>query len=240
MAGYSVFVALHIAGGAVALAAFWSAALLRKGSPAHRLVGRGYLLAMLAVIASGVPLTAQRLIDGHPVGATFLAYLLLLVSTSVWLSWRAIRDRQDPSAYLGRVYGLLAYANPLAGLAVLALGIDRGQPLLTGFSVVGVMVGVDMLRRRRVIPTQPRWWLEEHYSAMVANGAATHIAFLAIGLPRLLPVLQGQGWYYAGWFAPVLLAIVAKAWLNRRFRLPAGGTAQTSPSLSQPSPVPRL
>ena len=40
--------------------------------------------------------------------------------------------------------------------------------------------------------------------------------------------------------AVVLLAIVAKAWLNRRFRLPAGGTAQTSPSLSQPSPVPRL
>src|SRR5690606_41412731 len=83
MAGYSVFVALHIAGGAVALAAFWSAALLRKGSPAHRLVGRGYLLAMLAVIARGVPLTAQRPSPGQPDGATLLPHLLLPASPLV-------------------------------------------------------------------------------------------------------------------------------------------------------------
>ena len=104
---------------------------------------------------------------------------------------------------------------------VLWLGLERGSPLLAGFSLVGIMVGADMLRRRRIIPTQPRWWLEEHYGAMVGNAAATHIAFLAIGLPRLLPVLQGPTWFYLAWFGPVLMSIVAKVWLDRRHRIAA-------------------
>lgn len=221
MTGYAAFVTLHIVAGTVALITFWLAAALRKGSARHRLAGRVYLLAMLLVIASGVPLTLQRVLDGQPVSAAFLGYLLLLVTTSVWLSWRAIRDRAQPARYLGPVYSVLAIANPAAGLAVLWLGLERGSPLLAGFSLVGILVGADMLRRRRVIPTQPRWWLEEHYGAMVGNAAATHIAFLAIGLPRLLPVLQGPTWFYLAWFGPVLMSIVAKVWLDRRHRIAA-------------------
>lgn len=219
MTGYAAFVTLHVSAGTLALATFWLAAALRKGSPRHRLAGRVYLSAMLLVIASGVPLTLQRVFDGQSASAAFLGYLLLLVTTSVWLSWRAIRDRAQPGRYLGRTYHALAIANPLAGLAILWLGLERGSPLLAGFSLVGILVGADMLRRRRVIPTQPRWWLEEHYGAMVGNAAATHIAFLAIGLPRLLPVLQGPSWFYLAWFGPVLLSIVAKAWLDRRHRI---------------------
>ena len=219
MTGYAAFVTLHIAAGTVALITFWLAAALRKGSPRHRWVGRVYLSAMLLVIASGVPLTLQRVLDGQSASAAFLGYLLLLVTTSVWLSWRAIRDKAQPARYLGRAYHALAIANPLAGLAMLWLGLERGSPLLAGFSLVGILIGADMLRRRRVIPTQPRWWLEEHYGAMVGNAAATHIAFLAIGLPRLLPALQGPSWVYLAWFGPVLLSIVAKVWLDRRYRI---------------------
>ena len=218
MPGYATFLALHIAAGTVALACFWLAAALRKGSPPHRLAGRIYLLAMVVVIATGVALTLQFALEGRVVTASFLGYLLLLVSTTVWLSWRAIRDRAHPARYLGRAYQVLAVANPAAGAFILWLGLDRGQPLLAGFSLVGILLGVDMLRRRRVIPTQPRWWMEEHYGAMVGNGAATHIAFLAIGLPRLVPALQGSAWYYLGWFGPVVLSIAAKAWLDRRYR----------------------
>lgn len=219
MPGYSVFVLLHVAAGTLALVAFWIAVALRKGSPRHRLVGRVYLLAMLAVIVTGVVLVAQRVIDGQMIGASFFGYLLVLVTTTVWLAWRAIRDKHDPTRYLGRIYHALAMANPLAGLCVLALGLQHGQPLLIGFSLVGMLIGVDMLRRRRVIPTQPRWWLEEHYSAMLGNGAATHIAFLAIGLPKLLPAVSGSALFYVAWFAPVLLSIVAKLWLDRRWNM---------------------
>ncbi|MCA1713620.1 MAG: hypothetical protein LC715_00305 [Gammaproteobacteria bacterium] len=43
------------------------------------------------------------------------------------------------------------------------------------------------------------WWLVEHYSAMLGNGIATHVAFVSIGLPRLLPAVDGVGLHYLGW-----------------------------------------
>lgn len=227
MPAYPLFVMLHVGAGSVALATFWLAAVLRKGSPRHRFVGRAYLLAMATVIVSGIPLAVKRLLDGHPVTAAFLGYLLLIVGTTVWLAWRAIRDRQAPQRYLGRAYQALAIANPLAGAGILALGIAVGHPLLIGFSLIGLVSGFDMWRRRRVIPTQPRWWMEEHYGAMVGNGAATHIAFLAIGLPRLLPQVSGSALFYAAWFAPVALSVVAKLWLDRKYRIAVPSVTHT-------------
>lgn len=229
MAGYSFYVLLHVAAGTLALVTFWLAAALRKGSTNHRLVGRVYLLAMATVVVSGVPLVIQRVLTGHPVTAMFLSYLLVLVSTTVWLAWRAIRDRQHPARYLGRVYHALMIANPLAGLVVLGVGLREGQPLLMGFAFVGLFIGIDMWRRRRVIPTQPRWWMEEHYGAMVGNGAATHIAFLALGLPKLFPAVSGSALFYTAWFAPVLLSIAAKVWLDRKYRLALPGAGSTAP-----------
>ena len=206
MSAYTLFVALHVTSGTVALATFWLAAMLRKGSTAHVWVGRTYLLSMCGVIVSALPMVAQRIADGRWVAAVFLGYLVVLVATTVWLAWRAIRDKAAPARYLGAVYHALMVLNPVAGA------------LLIGFSLVGLLVGVDMWRRRRVIPVQPRWWMQEHYGAMVGNGAATHIAFLAIGLPRLLPGASSGVLLYAAWFAPVVLSIAAKAWLDRKYR----------------------
>lgn len=226
---YAAYVFLHVAAGTLALAGFWANAALRKGSHAHRLVGRAYLLAMVAVVASGVPLAIQRVIDGHPVSAAFLGYLLLITATAAWTLWRAVRDRHDPIAYTGPVFRLLGVANLLAGAGVLALGVKTGQPLLMGFSVVGLFGGQDMLRKRRRILGKPMWWREEHYTAMLANGVATHIAFLSIGLPRLLPWIADSVLFYAAWFGPLLVAVVAKLALDRRYRVrvPAPAPART-------------
>lgn len=240
MPGYEFIVALHAAAGACALLAFWLNAALRKGSGAHRLVGRAYLVAMVAVIASGVPLSVQRVLDGHPVTAAFLGYLLLLTATATWLLWRAARDRAAPQRYAGRVYGALAIANVLAGAAVLVLGLDAGAPLLIGFSVVGLVTGADMLRRRRSLAAQPLWWRKEHYTAMLACGIATHIAFLSIGLPRLLPSIGGTALHYAAWFGPVAIALVAKLLLDRGHRrLLPRGAAHARPAMPTAVATPR-
>jgi hypothetical protein len=217
---YHDYVLIHVVAGTIALLGFWTAAFLRKGSPRHRLVGRAYLLAMVAVIASGIPLTLQRLADGHTVTGTFLGYLLLITATGVWTAWRAIRDRHDPLAYTGPAYRALAVANLLAGAGVLALGIRVGAPLLMGFSAIGLFAGQDMLRKRARIAGRPLWWREEHYTAMLGNGVATHIAFLSLGLPRLLPGIDGTALHYAAWFGPLLVAAVAKGLLDRRHRAP--------------------
>lgn len=233
MSGYPFYVALHIGAGTIALLAFWLNAALRKGSRAHRYVGRAYLIAMATVIVSGVPLLVQRLVDGHPVTAAFLGYLLLLTATATWRLWRAVRDRAVPQRYAGPVYVALAAANLIAGAGVLALGLRVGVPLLSGFSAVGLVTGVVMLRKRASIAAQPLWWRHEHIDAMLGCGIATHIAFLAIGLPRMLPTVNGAVLQYVAWFGPVAVALVAKGLLDRRDRrtapAPRGGAPVATP-----------
>ncbi|MFC0676430.1 hypothetical protein ACFFGH_01015 [Lysobacter korlensis] len=218
MAGYTVFVTLHVSAGVLALITFWINAAMRKGSATHRLVGRVYLLAMTAVVLSGVPLVAQRLIDGHPIAAAFLGYLLVLTVTATWQLWRAVRDRGSVQRYTGLVYRALAFANMASGAAVLLLGLHAGQPLLIGFSAVGLFTGANMLRKRARLSQHAMWWREEHYSAVLAAGVATHIAFLSLGLPRLLPAVNGTALHYASWFGPLVAALAAKWWLDRHYR----------------------
>lgn len=237
MSGYPLFTALHVGAGALALVTFWANAALRKGGGAHRWVGRAYLVAMCAVIVSGVPLLVQRILDGHPVSAAFLGYLLLLTSTVTWLMWRAVRDRSAPQRYTGPAYGAIATMNLLAGLGVLALGLRVGAPLLIGFSAVGLVTGIDMLRKRRTLTSQPLWWREEHYGAVLGCGVATHIAFLGIGLPRLLPSVDGTALHYAAWFGPLAVALVAKVLLDRRYR--GRAPASHTPAAGSASPAAR-
>ncbi len=221
MNAYAALVAVHIATGAVALAAFWTAAALRKGSPAHRRVGQTYLWAMLGIVVTAVPLALARWYDGHPVTAAFLGYLAVITATGVWLSWRAVRDKAAPRRFTGPVFVALAGLSLVSGAGVLALGLQRGAPLLIGFSFVGIVSGALMLRQRAQrdrIATTPRWWLVEHYTAMVGNGIATHIAFLGIGLPRLLPNVDGTVLHYLAWFGPLGVALIAKLWLDRRWK----------------------
>ena len=221
MTAYPMLVATHAAVGVLALLTFWSAAFLRKGSPLHRRAGQGYLLAMVGIIATALPMAAVKYAAGQPVIATFLAYLVVITATGVWGAWRAIRDKHDVARYTGPVYAGFAWLCLLSGVAVFALGVRIGSPLLMGFSVIGLFSGQDMLRKRRHrerLAAQPRWWLVEHYSAMLGNGIATHVAFLAIGLPRLLPAVDGAALHYFAWFGPLVVAVAAKLLTDRRWK----------------------
>lgn len=218
MSSYTMLVAAHALVGTVALATFWLAALLRKGGPAHRRAGKVYLMAMLGILLTGFPLAIHRFMTDREQAGAFLAFLLVLVATTMWTSWRAIRDKHDLDRYLGPVYRGLAIANLVGAAIVIALGLHYGNPLLMAFPLVGVLAGVQMLRKRAQLADQPRWWVTEHYSAMLGNGAATHIAFLAIGLPRLLPQVSGDALQYLAWFGPVGVSIVAGWLLDRRWK----------------------
>ncbi|TWI13451.1 hypothetical protein [Aerolutibacter ruishenii] len=229
LAAYPAIATVHACIGAVALGAFWAAAFLRKGSPLHRRVGQVYLLAMTGILLTGAAMALGKALQGHVVASSFLGYLLLITAAAVWSSWRAVRDKSDVARYTGPVYVSLGAASFLAGAGVLALGLQKEAPLLVGFSIVGLAVGVDMLRkrlRRAQLARHPLWWRTEHYTAMLGNAVATHIAFLIIGLPKLLPSVGASGLYYAAWFGPLAAAAVAKVWLDRRHRLPPRAVAR--------------
>lgn len=233
MTAYPLLVAAHGTVGVIALITFWSAAIVRKGSPLHRRVGQGYLLAMLGIVVTAIPMAAYKFVLGQPVIATFLGYLVVITATGVWSAWRAIRDKHDVARYTGPIYAGFAWLSLSSGVAVLALGYQVGSPLLMGFSVIGLFTGQDMLRKRgnpQRLGASPRWWLVEHYSAMLGNGIATHVAFLAIGLPRLLPAVDGVALHYFSWFGPLLVAVVAKVLLDRRWKPRANPPAAAVPS----------
>lgn len=218
-------VAFHVLAGSIALPSYWVAALARKGSGVHRSAGHVFLASMLGVVASGMPLAWSLWTAGHPRAATFLGFLLLLVSGSMWSARRAVRLKHDFARYAGRGFRLQAAALALAGGAVAWLGATGGGVILVAFGLVGVVSGAASLRRAWRGPADARWWLREHYGAMIGNGVATHIAFLGIGLrgalPGLDPILQQR----LAWLLPVAVAVVAGLWLDRRYGRPRSSSA---------------
>lgn len=217
MTSYSLALVLHVGAGSVALLSFWAAGLIRKGTPRHRLLGRIYLWAIVAVIASGVPLVLAMTARGQQVGALFLSYLLLLLGNSCWSSWRAIRDRQHRQRYYGPLYWIFAASTGGSGLAMVALGVEVGALLLQVFGGVGLLGAAGALLSWRRAPHDPKWWLKEHYGNMIGNGVATHIAFFGIGLRNALPGVDPQLLQLFAWFAPLAGALIAAWWLHRRY-----------------------
>ncbi|HEX5756277.1 MAG TPA: hypothetical protein VFY12_07980, partial [Arenimonas sp.] len=208
-------------------------------TPVHRRIGQVYLLAMLGVIATGVPLVLGLIERGQPVGALFLTYLLVLVGNACWSAWRAIRLRRNRAAYFDGMYWFVSALTALSGAAIIALGIDAGAVLLQVFGGVGLLGAVGAWHSWKRAPQDPKWWLKEHYGAMIGNGVATHIAFFGIGLRSALPFVDPQLLQLFSWFTPLAGSLIAAWWLGRRYGGTPRAAAQTSPSVSQPSPVPR-
>ena len=208
---------IHVAAGTIALAAFWFAALASKGSRPHVLAGRTYLVAMLVIILSGIPLVARFAAEGAMVFAAFFGYLLLLVSFTCWNAWRAVRDKQRPERYTGPAYWLLLGLVACSGAVVVVLGLSRGSAILAAFGAIGPLLGLGGMRIRRRIRNNRLWWLKEHFGAMIGNGVATHVAFMSIGLRSLVPGADPAVLNYLAWFGPLSVALVAGWWLNRRY-----------------------
>ena len=222
---YRILVAAHGLVGLVALVTFWLAAFAKKGSPLHLRTGRLYMRAMIGIIVTAVPMAAIIGARGHLQNALFLAYLVVITSTGVWQGWRAVKRKRDQAAFRGGPYAAIAVLNLLAAVTVFVVGQRAGNVLLMGFSAIGAIGGAQMLARRARPLVEKRWWLREHFSAMIGCGVATHVAFLSIGLGRLIAAagLQAPSWYgMIAWFLPVALAVVVGIRLNRKY-LPKQG-----------------
>ncbi|MCK7593474.1 hypothetical protein [Pseudomarimonas salicorniae] len=234
MNSYTISLVLHLASGTLALVCFWIAAFVRKGSRPHVLAGRVYMGAMLGVIVSGAPLAHALLERGHPVSALFLSFLLLLTGSACWNALRAIRDRGDRQRYFGPVYWILNASVGLGGAGMIWLGTQAGGVVLQVFGGVGLLAAAGSVQSWRRAPNDPRWWLKEHYGNIIGCGVATHIAFLGIGLRRLLPMLDGSTLTLIAWLAPLVVAVIASIRLDRRYGRPAADARVGQPSPTLP------
>ena len=233
MNAYAMLVCAHVGVGTVALISFWVAGFARKGSPLHKTAGKTYLLAMLGILISAVPMAAVFFSRGRTGIGVFFAYLVVVTGTTLWLSWRAIRLKRELAIFHNPRYRQVALLNLVAGALVFAIGLKLGSMLLAGFCWVGIILGIGMLRQARTLPTARNWWLKEHYGAMLGNGVATHVAFLGIGMNDFLASF-GIAWLQlVPWFGPVVLAIAAGFYLDRKY----APKARTAAMVANPSAV---
>lgn len=222
---YQLAVWLHVAAASVALASFWTAAISRKGARPHRGAGKVFMLAMCVVLTTGIPLTAQRFAVGNPISGLFLGYLFFITGHACWQAWRVLQDKADWRVMVARpLWWIWIFASLVIGVGVLVAGLRLGSLLLIGFSVIGPLRAVRMWRFSRRGPTRSNWHIIQHYRSILGAGIATHVAFLNIGMAQVWPLLA-KVWpalpqslvYMFPWVAPIALALVAQALLDRRY-----------------------
>jgi MFS family permease len=227
---YRWIVWLHVATGVVVLVTYWLTAFTRKGSRRHVLIGRIFMSGMCIMLATAAVICARFLNEGRWQMGYFFAYIVLLTFTAVWLAWRAPRMKRDRSGFFGWPYWLVALLNLGIGVSLFVLGLMVRHPLPTAFSWVGIAIGVFMLWVARRQPFDPRWWIRQHVAGVLIAGVATHIAFLNIGLTRLLDAVGMDMPMLLPWLMPLLVAGMAWVWLKRRHPLlrrhkPPAGTS---------------
>ena len=208
---------IHVAAGLAALVLFWVPALTRKGSPWHRRAGRWYTAAMAFITATGVVLAALFLADGRRDSGMFLLFLGVITGTSLWNGWRVLRAKRDPAAYATHLHVAIALLNVLGGAALIAFGVAVGRPLFYAFGPVGLIIGGGMLTVSLRRPTDPKYWLYQHFTGMIGSGIASHVAFLAFGGSRLFGWGQ-EGYGLVLWLTPVVVGTVAITLLNVYYR----------------------
>jgi hypothetical protein len=217
MTFYDVARDLHILCGTVALASFWTTAIMRKGTPRHRVIGRIYLIAISCIIVTAVPLAISAFQRDQAVKGAFLLYLIVITATPAWLAYSAIRNKRDIKRFTGPLYRALAVLSIVAGAITCYLGVHFDAFLLTAFSMVGILTGIFMLRYAMKPPTDRNWWLSRHYGSIIATGVATHVAFINLGLSHLIPPEWAQTVVNFSFLSPLALAIVVRMWLDRKY-----------------------
>lgn len=213
---YALVLIAHVVVGVVALAAYWTAGFSKKGSPVHRAAGRVFMLTMWLILATALVFVARMVGKGALGNAAFFAYLIVISASGLITGWYSLKFKREHARYFDTWYRALALFNIACGAGVLALGIASGNPILMGFSMVGLLRGGAMLRLSKQ-PESPRWHLREHLGSMIGNGVAVHVAFLLVGLRRLLPK-DWQGYTeMMGWLLPLTIAGIAGLVFGRRY-----------------------
>ena len=170
---------LHGCVGTAVLVLFWRTMFALKGGSKHKRSGRLYLILLLPLLITVVPITVVAAAEEGPARAIQLGYLALVVTTAGWTTWRAIRDRDDVARFRGIVFRSLAISLFASGLLLLAIGIVKQNVLTVGFSFIGVIFGGAMLGFWRASPHRD-WWLTWHLNGVALLFAASHAAFITL------------------------------------------------------------
>jgi len=242
---YRVLLAVHIVSALAAVAAFWAAAVVKKGSARHVRVGRIYVLTMVAMSMSALGLSALNIAVPaavHSLGEFRARGAVLGADTTaatvddlarefrlnaVWLTYAAVQlliglRFGTQVVRMRRIGGLglrldagLAALVALSGLGLTVAGALVAHPLITAFGVMGALSG----GRRLVVllrpSSSPMAWWYEHMGTLLGTGVPLHVTFL-LAVGRHLPGPAGP-WRVA-LSSVVMLGLPAIVIWIRRYR----------------------
>ncbi|MCB9676825.1 MAG: hypothetical protein H6737_17050 [Alphaproteobacteria bacterium] len=211
---------VHVAVGALALIAFWSALAAKKGSRLHRAIGRGFFVAMLLVVATVGPLVVDpKGVD--PGRVVQMAYLSACVGTVVFVGWSSVRLRRAPERFYGlHLRGLGALVAGL-GAIVLVAGLTTSDPVPAVLSWVGLLYGAALVRLGGAGPRSGTWWLGWHLDAVCGLLTAVHGTLLYVLWRGAVDPLAGRATAAAFHVAVLVVAVALRHHLARRYRAPS-------------------
>ena len=200
----AVLLFLHIAAGAVALAAAAVALSTAKGRAHHVRAGRVYAAAMALVCVTALPLAV--------LGADVV--LLLVAVFSFYLVFAGWRFARNASGRPRPVDWAAAAVMGVTGLgmwghgAVLFLRGDSQWVTMAAFGFIAAALSAVDLRYHRASPRPGRQRVARHLTNMLAGTIATVTAVVVVN------VHTRPAWL--AWILPTLLITPLIAWWNRR------------------------
>ena len=210
--------AIHVAGGSVALASMLLPLFTRKGGSIHRKAGWVFVAGMTAVSLTAFILAGARaLTDPTPQGrqgGVFLFYIALLTGAGVSAGIRVLRTKRRTAAHRHWWDIGVAMALTAGSLATLAYGLAMRHTLFTAFSFIGIVNGVSQLKYWLRPPTHPMHWWFEHMGAMFGACIAATTAFLVINAGRL----GLDTFSLAVWLSPTVVGVPTLVLWTRHYR----------------------
>jgi len=175
--------------GVVVLTSFWVTAFSKKGGRVHRISGKIYLVGILVIIVSVIPmivLALQQKNNGQAIG---LAFLSVMTFVAAWIASQSIARKREIETYRNKMFVTLALALSAFGLVVLALNILHWSFLYIFFACTGLTLAGSMWFIIFKKEVNPGWHLSQHLNGVALLFAATHGSFLRFGLTKLIPLI---------------------------------------------------
>lgn len=194
---------VHVAGGAVALAAVPVAIGSEKGGLWHRRAGRTFFWGMTAVFLTAMALGLHGNDELMVLVGVFGYYLVVSGYRALYL--------KGPAKAVGAVYRAGPIDQGAAQFTMVTCAIlfawglasissNPMAPVLIMWGALGVGLALSDLRRFRRIPIRPETWFFGHAVRMMAGAMAAATAIVVVNFPDLPPYIQ--------WFVPTIIGSI--------------------------------
>lgn len=187
-----IMLAVHIAGGALALLSGLGAILTKKGSPIHRKCGKVYFFSMTAVFIGAVIVAIGRERD-FLLMVAFFSYYLTVRGYRI-LSLKNLHEGTKPAIldlFILSLSGVFIGMLLAWGLYVMINGNGMGVVAIA-FGGIGLTFLIQDIRNFINHPTEKIHWWYTHMASMGGSYIAATTAFLVVNIQ--LPMYNWVLW----------------------------------------------